>query len=283
LPPSWRLFYNSIVKTAKWVSTAGVIAAAVAFTPTWEGMDSVAKRDSIGTGHPITYCNGLTSHDGTVKVGQRFTKKECDERLAEALPKYLAEIEPCVHTTLPDKTAASLLDASFNAGPGAVCRSPMLAKMNAGNLRAGCDAFEGWYVRSDGQKRTGLVDRRDGEEHGDKRKSERALCLEGVNEGTTSKDGAIAHAAKIINARAPHTESVAAELLPAPVMDYPGSSDNATPRAGCGQDGLHCAVTKEAKPKTVVHRHHMLKPKAPAALAPACVPYHSFLWNVDCK
>src|SRR4051794_28580530 len=57
-------------------SSAGVIACCVAFTPIWEGMDSVAKVDRIGTGHPITYCNGLTSQDGKVKIGQQFTKKE---------------------------------------------------------------------------------------------------------------------------------------------------------------------------------------------------------------
>src|SRR6266403_4085417 len=115
----------SVKKTIGTISGAGAIACCVAFTPIWEGMDSVAKRDMIGTGHPITYCNGLTSVDGKVKVGQRFTKAECDKALAEALPKYWAKIEPCIEVSLPDKTAGSLLDAAFNAGPAAICRSPM--------------------------------------------------------------------------------------------------------------------------------------------------------------
>ena len=70
------------------IAAGPVIACCVLFTPGWEGMDSVAKRDAIGTGHPITYCNGLTSVDGSVRVGQHFTKAECDKRLAAALPKY---------------------------------------------------------------------------------------------------------------------------------------------------------------------------------------------------
>jgi len=200
----------SVKKTAATAGGAGVIACAVAFTPIWEGMDKVAARDRIGTGHPITYCNGLTSHDGSVKVGQRFTKKECDERLAEALPKYLAQIEPCIHVALPDRTKAALLDAAFNAGPAAVCRSPMVAKMNAGNLRAGCLAFAGWYVRSDGKVRAGLIDRRNGEDHGDPRQSEKGLCLQGLKEGTWSADGAISHAAKSINVH--NKPSVAVEV-----------------------------------------------------------------------
>jgi lysozyme len=168
-----------VKKTVATVGGAGVIACCVAFTPTWEGIDRVAKVDRIGTGHPVTYCYGQTDEFGKVKVGQRFTKKQCDEKLAESLPKYLEKIEACVHVSLPDKTMASLLDASYNAGPAAVCRSPMVAKMNAGNIKAGCEAFSGWYVRSDGIVRKGLVARR----QGDSRKGEKQLCLEGRSEG----------------------------------------------------------------------------------------------------
>lgn len=163
------------------IAAGPVIACCVAFTPIWEGMDPVAKRDAIGTGHPITYCYGQTDEFGKVKVGTKFTKAQCDEKLAESLPHYLALIEPCIHVPLADKTAASLLDASYNAGPAAVCRSPMLAKMNAGNIKAGCDAFSNWYISSDGKVRAGLVDRRGGNPR-DPRLSERQLCLEGLGD-----------------------------------------------------------------------------------------------------
>lgn len=161
-------------------AAAGVIAATVAFVPNWEGMDKVAKRDMIGTGHPVTYCYGQTDEFGTVKVGTRFNKQQCDEKLAESLPKYLERLDKCIKVPLPTRSVAALLDASYNAGTGAVCKSPMLAKMNAGDIRGGCNAFVGWYVRSDGQVRKGLIARRSG--IGDGRKSERDLCLEGLNE-----------------------------------------------------------------------------------------------------
>lgn len=161
-------------------AAAGVIGIAVAFLPGWEGLKLVASRDKIGTGHPIDYCYGQTSEFGKVKIGTRFTKQQCDEKLAESLPHYLALIEPCIKVPLPDKTKAALLSAAYNAGPAAVCRSPMVAKMNAGDLRGGCNAFKGWYVRSAGQVRKGLVARRSG--IGDGRKSERDLCLEGLSD-----------------------------------------------------------------------------------------------------
>jgi lysozyme len=162
---------------------AAICGTLVGFTPTWEGMDRVAKRDMIGTGHPVTYCYGQTDEFGDVKVGQRFTKVECDAALQKSLPRYIAGIAKCM-THIPAvtdaaKVIAALADASYNAGIAAVCRSPMLAKINAGDYKAGCDAFVGWYIRSDGKVRKGLIARRSGLPN-DVRKSERDLCLEGI-------------------------------------------------------------------------------------------------------
>ena len=86
----------TIKKTVITGGSAAVIACCVAFTPTWEGMKTVASRDKIGTGHPVDYCYGQTDEFGKVKVGTRFTKKQCDEKLAESIPKYLDDVGPCV-------------------------------------------------------------------------------------------------------------------------------------------------------------------------------------------
>lgn len=161
---------------------AAIVASLVAFTPQWEGMDRVARRDAIGTGHPITYCYGQTDEFGAVKVGQRFTKVECDAKLAESLPKYVEGVAKCATHVFPVKIWAALVDAAYNAGPAAVCRSPMMAHINARRYEAGCNAFTGWYVRSAGTVRKGLIARRSGLP-GDVRQSERDLCLEGVREG----------------------------------------------------------------------------------------------------
>lgn len=175
---------TSARKAGLGAGAAAVIAATVAFLPSWEGMDKVAKRDMIGTGHPITYCYGQTDEFGDVKVGTRFTKMQCDAKLAESLPRYFARIDKCIKVPLPVKSVAALLDASYNAGAGAVCRSPMLAEMNAGSVRAGCDAFRDWRTttKNNGVRRTvkGLIARRTG--IGDGRQSERDLCLEGLRE-----------------------------------------------------------------------------------------------------
>lgn len=158
---------------------AAIVSVLVDFTPQWEGMDKVARRDAIGTGHPITYCYGQTDEFGVVKVGQRFTRVECDEAIKKSLPKYVSGVAKCATRIFPVKVWAALVDAAYNAGIAAVCRSPMMVRMNEGNYRAGCNAFAGWYIRSDGVIRKGLIARRSGM-RGDPRVSERALCLEGL-------------------------------------------------------------------------------------------------------
>lgn len=173
------------MKTSYKVGTgaAAVIAVAAVFLPGWEGMTTVAKRDAIGKGHPMEYCYGQTDEFGAVKAGTRFTKQQCDELLAKSLPKYLSEIDRCMTRPMPVKVTASFLSAAYNTGSGAVCfKSPMMRLANQGRFKEACNAFNGWYVRSLNVVRKGLIARRAGELHGDTRKSERALCLEGLKE-----------------------------------------------------------------------------------------------------
>jgi lysozyme len=164
---------------------AGAILLAVSFIQPWEGLWTTAKVDTIGTGEPVTVCYGATKAEiPNLKVGQKFTKKECTDLLLKSLPKYWNEIASCIHVELPDSPKAALISSSYNAGGGAVCKSPMVAKMNAGHIRGGCKAFytedaeghpTGWYIRAKGRVVPGLVNRR---------KSEQKLCLNGANEPT---------------------------------------------------------------------------------------------------
>lgn len=155
------------------VGTAAIIALCVPFTAIREGTDLVAKRDPIGTGHPLTYCHGQTDEFGKVKAGQRFTPAQCDKLLAESLPTYLTPLQACIHVDAPASVVAMELDAAYNAGTAAVCRSPMVAKTNAGDFKGACEAFSGWYIRASGRVVPGLINRRNGEKQ---------FCLEHLND-----------------------------------------------------------------------------------------------------
>src|SRR5581483_11841657 len=86
-------------------AAGAVLTTLVVFTPTWEGTDYVAKPDAVGTGHPITWCDGQTNVDRDaahqVKSGQRFTKQECDAELEKSLPAYLNPVAACLRAPVP--------------------------------------------------------------------------------------------------------------------------------------------------------------------------------------
>lgn len=142
-----------------------VIAAAL-IAPA-EGLWLRAKVDRIGTGQPPTVCYGMTSADRPVHVGDTYTKDECMGFLIQDIPKYKKPLEKCVHVELSDHEWAALASASYNAGPGAVCKSPMVRNFNAEKHGDACQSFVGWYERAGGKYVPGLHNRR---------LKERAVC-----------------------------------------------------------------------------------------------------------
>lgn len=160
-------------KLKKSAAAGGAVVICCAFLQPWEGLWTTAKIDTIGTGQPVTVCYGATKAEiPDLKVGQKFTKEQCAALLLKSLPKYDAKIAPCIHVALPNEARAALDSAAYNAGPAAVCKSQMVSKMNAGDLRGGCEAFRGWFVRARGKIVKGLVNRRN---------AEADLCLSGLN------------------------------------------------------------------------------------------------------
>jgi lysozyme len=145
------------------------VITACAFIIPWEGLWTTAKIDTIGTGNPPTVCYGETEG---VKVGDRYTKQECEAMLAKKLPRYAAEIARCIKVPISDKTRAAFISFSYNVGSAGFCRSSAARRLNAGDLRGACDALMQWN-RAQGRVVKGLTNRR---------AAERKLCLEGINE-----------------------------------------------------------------------------------------------------
>jgi lysozyme len=141
------------------------IAACTAVTGAFEGCDLTAKVDTIGTGHPLTWCHGETI--GDAKPGERFTKAQCDAMLEARLPSYWAQIKPCIHVETSDNEKIAYTSAAYNIGPAAFCRSAIVRDLNAGNHPAACGALM-LYTHARGKFVQGLYNRRD---------QERKICL----------------------------------------------------------------------------------------------------------
>jgi lysozyme len=153
----------SAMKRAGIVGGALVAALglAVPFIQNWEGLRTTPYGDV--TGKP-TVCFGETQG-----ANRAYTPDECSVMLVARLASdYAPAVIKCVPglADRPKQLSASL-SLSYNIGTSAFCRSTAAKRFNAGDWKAGCDAFLMWRFAG-GREVAGLLNRR---------KAERALCL----------------------------------------------------------------------------------------------------------
>lgn len=145
---------------------AGLVVAP--FTASFEGEVRHPYRDPAGI---LTWCYGQTQG----KPELVYTHTQCGDMLRSDLAKkYAPKVIACVPGLVaPERrnVFAALLDAAYNAGPAAVCRSPMARAARAGQWIRTCTSFPGWYTTARGRTYPGLVRRR---------LAEKGLCLKGV-------------------------------------------------------------------------------------------------------
>ena len=154
------------VKVAGAAAVAGTVAwlaIATPFTAAFEGYARKPYVDTVGTGHPITWCYGETKADGTPvpPMSAVFSKDQCTAQLQQKLANvYYPPIAKCIPAKYltPHRTAA-LVDFAYNLGPAAVCTGPVGRYIAAGNVAAGCRAMLA-YDHANGVRLAGLTRRR---------------------------------------------------------------------------------------------------------------------------
>ena len=150
---------------------AGAGAAATAFLALavntvggFEGLRLTAYRDVVGI---PTVCYGETRG---VRMGQRYSKPECDAMLLKGLDQFADRMEACARQPMGPEQYVAHLSLAYNIGTGAYCKSTVVRLHNAGERRASCRAFLMW-TKAGGRVVAGLTRRRE---------AERDLCLKGV-------------------------------------------------------------------------------------------------------
>lgn len=151
--------------TGKAGAAAGAtVALAIAMITAFEGFAPVGHHDKIDPPGVNTVCYG---HIEGVKIGDRYTKEQCMELLKKDLPRYEKMVKAAIHVPLPPHRYAAILSFTYNVGGGALKKSSVARHLNAGNVKAGCDALL-LYVYANGKPIKGLRIRRE---------KERADCL----------------------------------------------------------------------------------------------------------
>lgn len=149
-------------KTPIAVLIAAACAVAAPYIMKSEGLRTKPYLDPVKI---QTVCYGETNI--AMKV---YSKDECGRllrrRLARVYAPKVLECLPQLEDPRRRNEFAAMIDSSYNAGPGAVCKSQMAKLFRSGHWIAGCKALPGWYVtardRRTGQRKVyaGLVKRR---------------------------------------------------------------------------------------------------------------------------
>lgn len=155
---------SRLKKAAVGFTVAGSLA--IGLIGGFEGLRTKAYRDVVGV---PTVCFGETRG---VKMGDSYTVEECKAMLGDALVEFEAGMRKCMvrPDSVPDKPYVAFLSLSYNIGIGAFCKSTLVRKLNAGDIRGACNELTKWN-RAGGRVIRGLTIRR---------AEERKLCLEGV-------------------------------------------------------------------------------------------------------
>lgn len=143
--PPKRVEHRSNEKSGAGIAAivgAGVLLATTSLTIPSEG---VVLHPYYDPGKVLTWCAGETEG----KPKDAYTMTECIGLLKNRMSRDYA---PAVARCAPESVTAervdlfaALLDGAYNAGTAALCGSPMVAKVKAGDVRGACLAFSAEY------------------------------------------------------------------------------------------------------------------------------------------
>lgn len=160
-PPPKQAGFTPVQKSAAALAAG---TAVLGFIAQWEGKRNVDYLDIVGV---PTACYGSTR--GAV-VGKRRTDAECRTMLARDVTDHALELSQCIRVDVPSESYQAFVSWTYNVGATNACRSTLIRKLNAGDLRGACDELPKWN-KAGGKVVKGLTNRR---------LAERELCLKGV-------------------------------------------------------------------------------------------------------
>lgn len=146
---------------------AGVAASGLALVAAYEGYRPQAYVDPVGI---VTVCYG---HTATARLGQAFTKAQCDALLRQDLQVAERAVQRSVKVAMSQGQYDALVSFTFNTGEGNLARSTLLRTLNRGDYCGAAREFPKWN-RAGGRVLPGLTKRR---------LAEQALFLEGLDCG----------------------------------------------------------------------------------------------------
>lgn len=164
--PSPPVEVQTVAPDAPQSYDAAFLEIAIPFIGRWEGLRLDAYLDIVGV---PTVCYGETKG---VKLGDSYTKAECDEMLAREVIDYRERLRPAfsaqvLEELMPVGRDVAFTSLAYNVGVAGTTKSTAVRRLNQANVDGACTAL-GWWNKAGGRVVRGLVNRR---------AEETALCL----------------------------------------------------------------------------------------------------------
>lgn len=118
-----------------------------------EGLRLRAYQDVVGV-WTVGY-----GHTGTAKPGMTITSEQADTLLRYDVEQFENAVNNLVHVPLNQNQFDALVSFTFNLGRGALERSTLLRKLNAGDYQGAAKEYGKW-VNAGGKPWPGLIRRR---------------------------------------------------------------------------------------------------------------------------
>lgn len=119
----------------------------------FEGLRLRAYRDVVGV-PTIGY-----GHTAGAKMGQEISRERAEELLLAEVERFEGYVDRLVTVPITQGQFDALVAWTYNLGPGALEKSTMLRRLNAGDYTGAAAEMERW-TRAGGQVIAGLVRRR---------------------------------------------------------------------------------------------------------------------------
>ncbi len=133
--------------------------AAIDLIKEFEGFEAKAYRDPVGI---WTIGYGTTEMAGVgidPKAGMTITQDDAERYLQLAVQKFAAKIEDMIDVPVTDNQFGALVSLGYNIGTGALAKSTVMKRLNAGDYQGAADAFAMWN-KAGGKVLPGLTRRR---------------------------------------------------------------------------------------------------------------------------
>jgi lysozyme len=144
------------MKTRAKVAALGASAVFIVSLAMEESFVGRAYQDIVGV---WTIGFGTTEN---VKPGDTITPVQALQRKLSDVQKFEGALKSCVRVPLAQNEYDAFLSLAYNIGPGAFCKSTLVAKLNMGDYAGACREILRWN-KAGGRVVKGLVNRRERE------------------------------------------------------------------------------------------------------------------------